>query len=1356
MKLSYRVALLCAVPLLFLSFSESNSQFKVWQKKFNGPGAAVGLNPINPSTVFVQGNDNRIWVSRDRGANWSSLPPVLPSLLREILVHPKDTLTMFTVDQFNGLKKTTNGGTTWFTVIANYGIDGESISYDPSHPDTMYAGNFTDAAVFRSTDRGSTWTLKGHAGTSGLCGLVVRPDSGDILYAGAGFGQISKSTNQGQNWHLVKPGGSQEIPKFAIDPTNPQIAYATAFAGTLSSDGVWKTTDGGEHWALTALASRSMWCIDIDPQHPGTVYAGAFDDPVIGGISKTTDGGATWVQLDKGLDKGYAMWNMKVDPLDSTNIYVACTIGDFGNNGVYKLANANAGVEGVVRDSLTNAPIASGVLTINPVGAAFNLAFEGGGFDLYRFPPDTTSVLTANVFINSQLFQVRTIVLLNDSIIQKDVIVQPGEIRGTVFNDLNLDSVQNGGEPGLFDWIVLMTGQTSATIHSDVSGNYVIGDLFPGSYNVSEQAHLGWVQTSPHPPSYNISISLANKFFTGKNFGNHTAHHITRIVPPPDSNNVPRTVSIFAAFDTLMDVTQFNDTSSWIVSGSSSGRHRGSFVFGAGDSTVTFTPADSFQAGEVVTVNATNKLHGAGGSPFSPFADQFTIGVPSSPGTFTPRIDYTVGSGPWAVAVGDMNGDGWNDIVSAVSGPSAAAVSLNNGNGTFAAAVPYSTGATPHAVVLGDVDNDGDLDVVVANSGATTVTVLKNNGDGTLAGRVDYSAGGNPSSVSLADLDGDGYPDIIITNTSSNNIAILMNDGAGNFSTPHPYPSGNQPWWSTVADVNRDGGLDLLVANSLATSTISYLSNIGSGKVAAPVPSTVGGFVRSVAAADFTNERRIDFAAANSSTTSVSVYRQDINGIFANRTDVTVGSGPWAVATGDFDGDGYIDVCAVNATTGSISVLHNVGGGASFSRTDYNTGSVPRGLAVADLDGDGDLDIVVANGGASTVSVFLNSIITSGLTGWNLVSLPVRPASFLKSSVYPNAISRAFAYQGAYIVRDTLENGVGYWVKMDTAQVFGYNGQNFLADTVTVTTGWNLIGSVAKSISTGSIVATPSGILSSPFFGFNGSYQTAPSLDPGYGYWVKIKSGGGTLSMNAPPGQQPKIAAGRNELDLFSSLTLTDSKGRKATLYFSSAPDARPVISRYEAPPPAPEESFDVRFASQRLAEVALADGPQAFPIRVDNAAYPLTITWKLNGGESRSWSVNAGGAGKNLVENGKYVVNASSSGSEATILLTASPAGESIVPTEFLLAQNYPNPFNPTTEIQYRLAAEGRVTLTIHNLLGQEIARLVDGDHPAGYYAAHWDASGAPSGIYYARLSVSSKAGAQLYQATKKLVLMK
>jgi parallel beta-helix repeat protein/predicted outer membrane repeat protein len=73
--------------------------------------------------------------------------------------------------------------------------------------------------------------------------------------------------------------------------------------------------------------------------------------------------------------------------------------------------------------------------------------------------------------------------------------------------------------------------------------------------------------------------------------------------------------------------------------------------------------------------------------------------------------------------------------------------------------------------------------------------------------------------------------------------------------------------------------------------------------------------------------------------------------------------------------------------------------------------------------------------------------------------------------------------------------------------------------------------------------------------------------------------------------------------------------------------------------------------------------------------------------------------------------------------------------PSEFLLYPNYPNPFNASTMIRYSLAQSGMVTLTIHNVLGQKVARLFASRQQAGYHKITWDASGVASGVYFAQL---------------------
>lgn len=87
---------------------------------------------------------------------------------------------------------------------------------------------------------------------------------------------------------------------------------------------------------------------------------------------------------------------------------------------------------------------------------------------------------------------------------------------------------------------------------------------------------------------------------------------------------------------------------------------------------------------------------------------------------------------------------------------------------------------------------------------------------------------------------------------------------------------------------------------------------------------------------------------------------------------------------------------------------------------------------------------------------------------------------------------------------------------------------------------------------------------------------------------------------------------------------------------------------------------------------------------------------------------------------------------------------------TSFVLLQNYPNPFNPSTVIRYTLPATGYVTLKVYNILGQEVAVLVDEMKQPGRYEVEWNAAGFPSGLYVYRLQ------ARDFVDTKKLVLLK
>ncbi|MGE5438485.1 MAG: SdrD B-like domain-containing protein [Bacteroidota bacterium] len=89
-----------------------------------------------------------------------------------------------------------------------------------------------------------------------------------------------------------------------------------------------------------------------------------------------------------------------------------------------------------------------------------------------------------------------------------------------------------------------------------------------------------------------------------------------------------------------------------------------------------------------------------------------------------------------------------------------------------------------------------------------------------------------------------------------------------------------------------------------------------------------------------------------------------------------------------------------------------------------------------------------------------------------------------------------------------------------------------------------------------------------------------------------------------------------------------------------------------------------------------------------------------------------------------------------ALVLSTTGIKRGAEIPTEFTLQQNYPNPFNPSTTIEFAVPAAGQYTLRVFNMLGQEVATLLDRELPVGYHMVVFDASGLTSGMYIYRLS--------------------
>ena len=162
---------------------------------------------------------------------------------------------------------------------------------------------------------------------------------------------------------------------------------------------------------------------------------------------------------------------------------------------------------------------------------------------------------------------------------------------------------------------------------------------------------------------------------------------------------------------------------------------------------------------------------------------------------FATKVDFVTGGAPSSVAIGDVDGDGKPDLAVPNITNSSVSVLRNtstSGSVSFDPKVDFGTGTGPYSVAIGDVDGDGRPDLAVANYLSNTVSVLRNtstSGSISFATKVDFGTGSKPYSVAIGDVDGDGKPDLAVANNGSNTVSVLLNAnivytfiGAGNWN----------------------------------------------------------------------------------------------------------------------------------------------------------------------------------------------------------------------------------------------------------------------------------------------------------------------------------------------------------------------------------------------------------------------------------------------------------------------------------------------------------------------------------------------------------------------------------------------
>jgi hypothetical protein len=233
----------------------------------------------------------------------------------------------------------------------------------------------------------------------------------------------------------------------------------------------------------------------------------------------------------------------------------------------------------------------------------------------------------------------------------------------------------------------------------------------------------------------------------------------------------------------------------------------------------TFLPHVDLRAGRRASSIGIRDLNGDGEPDLvvgNAGANAVSVLLNRGDGSFQARSDYTTGSAYPSIA--DLNRDGYPDLVAMKA--NAVAVLLNRGDGSFQAKVEYPTGrGGGGSIAIGDLTGDGAQELAVANFDAGTVSVLRNRGDGSFAAKHDYATGREPDSLAIADLNGDGRQDLVALNGDNfgrtSTASVLLNRGDGSFEKELYYAVGyaTNRYAITralaIGDLNGDGRLDL-------------------------------------------------------------------------------------------------------------------------------------------------------------------------------------------------------------------------------------------------------------------------------------------------------------------------------------------------------------------------------------------------------------------------------------------------------------------------------------------------------------------------------------------------------------------
>ena len=256
------------------------------------------------------------------------------------LVIDPTTSSKIYVGTDHGVFRSIDRGESWTS--ANTGLVAGSITkmaIDATNTSTLYAAAFD--GIFKSTNSGIGWVSinTGLPSNAYIQSIAVDPIVSSAIYVSYGLpnsgGRLMKSIDGGESWNVIATSGGMDVNRMAFDPTTSSTMYLPA------RDGIFKSIDGGLSWNLVNAglpAGAFATSVGVDPATPSTIYVSySFNFGMGGGIAKSTDGGRSGNVMNTGLPPNMPVGSLAIDRTTDDAIYAGPYIssGNFGA-GVFK------------------------------------------------------------------------------------------------------------------------------------------------------------------------------------------------------------------------------------------------------------------------------------------------------------------------------------------------------------------------------------------------------------------------------------------------------------------------------------------------------------------------------------------------------------------------------------------------------------------------------------------------------------------------------------------------------------------------------------------------------------------------------------------------------------------------------------------------------------------------------------------------------------------------------------------------------------------------------------------------------------------------------------------------------------